>query len=157
MALLGNRLVLIAPRDASVTLPITRGMPLRAALGSGRLSLADPASVPAGKYARAALTTLEVWDAVADRLAPAENVRAALLLVARGEAPLGIVYETDARAASAVKVLGVFPVTTHPAIVYPAALTTAARLPYAARVLEALQSTIARAVFERHGFRFLPT
>ena len=124
--LLGNRLVLVAPRAAPVTLRIAQDFALAAALGRDRLALADPAAVPAGKYARAALTNLGVWDRVATKVAAAENVRAALLLVSRGEAPLGIVYRTDALADAGVVIVDTFPESTHPAIVYPAALTSAA-------------------------------
>lgn len=154
--LLGNRLVLVAPRDRPVTIVIEPGFHLRAALGTGRLAVADPSAVPAGKYARAALTSMRAWDAVADRLAPTENVRAALLLVARGEAPLGIVYETDARAEPAVATVGVFPASSHPPVIYPVALTTSMSTPGARRVLDALCSPAAGAVFTRHGFRFRP-
>jgi molybdate transport system substrate-binding protein len=153
--LLGNRLVLIAPAGAAAPLEIAPGFALAAALGDGRLAVADPAAVPAGRYARAALTALGVWPAVADRLAPAENVRAALLLVTRGEAPLGIVYETDARADPTVTVVGTFPQSTHPPIVYVAALTASGGAA-AVRVLDALQQPAARDVFDRNGFRFLP-
>lgn len=149
--LLGNRLVLIAPRSRPVKLTIAPGFALAAALGSSRLALADPASVPAGKYARAALTRLNVWDAVANRIAAAENVRAALLLVSRGEAPLGIVYRTDAMADAGVVVVDTFPETSHPPIIYPAALTPGAS-PAAARVLEFLTTDAAWSVFARQGF-----
>ena len=149
--LVGNRLILIAPRAQPQTLTIAQGFNLAQALGDGRLAVADPASVPAGKYAKAALTALGVWDSVATRLAPAENVRAALLLVARGEAPLGIVYQTDAMADANVQTVGVFPESTHPPIVYPAALTTRAS-DHARQVLGCLAGPTARPVFERHGF-----
>jgi molybdate transport system substrate-binding protein len=155
--LLGNRLVLVAPRDQPIALTIAPGFALAAALGNGRLALADPAAVPAGKYARSALVALGVWPSVASRLAPAENVRAALLLVARGEAPLGIVYDTDARAEPGVRVVGTFPPESHPPIVYPAAVTAAgAQSAAARRLLAALQDPAARAVFVRHGFAVLP-
>jgi molybdate transport system substrate-binding protein len=149
--LLGNRLVLIAPRDRPVTLTIAPNFGLRAALGSSRLALADPAVVPAGKYARAALTTMGVWEGVADRIAGAENVRAALLLVSRGEAPLGVVYASDAKADPGVVVVDTFPATSHPPIVYPAALTATAA-PGAAAVLEFLKSAAAWPAFEQQGF-----
>jgi molybdate transport system substrate-binding protein len=150
--LLGNRLVLIAPKDAAPALTIAPGFGLAAALGTrGRLALADPEVVPAGKYARAALTQLGVWNLVAPRVAAAENVRAALALVARGEAPLGIVYRTDALVEPAVVVVDTFPESTHPPIVYPAALTRDA-VPEAARVLTFLQSEPARRVFAANGF-----
>jgi molybdate transport system substrate-binding protein len=156
VALIGNRLVLVAPSARPVHLTLAPGLALGDALGTGRLAVADPSTVPAGKYARAALTTLGVWRDVASRLAPAENVRAALVLVARGEAPLGIVYETDARAEPAVTIVARFPESSHPPIVYPVALTRASTHPAAPRVLEALRSPDVRALFERHGFVNLP-
>lgn len=149
--LLSNHLVLIAPKTRPVTLAIAPGFALAAALGDGRLAIADPMSVPAGKYARAALTSLGVWDSVATRLAPADNVRAALLLVARGEAPLGIVYRSDVIADAAVVTVAEFPESTHPPIAYPAALTTRAA-PAAATVLACLRGPEARVEFERQGF-----
>jgi len=149
--LLGNQLVLIAPRDRPVKLAIAPNFALRDALGSNRLALADPAVVPAGKYARLALTTLGVWDSVADRIAGAENVRAALLLVSRGEAPLGVVYATDAKADPGVMVVDTFPPATHPPIVYPAAVTSTASSG-AAAVLAFLKSDAAWPAFEKQGF-----
>ena len=149
--LLGNRLVLIAPQTARTTLSIAPGFPLAAQLGSGRLAVGDPAAVPAGRYARRALTSLGVWDAVAGRLAPADNVRAALRLVARGEAPLGIVYRTDALAEAAVRIVDTFPETTHPPIVYPMALMTTAN-EAATRVAAFLRSAAATRTFEALGF-----
>jgi molybdate transport system substrate-binding protein len=149
--LVGNRLVLVAPVADPVQLRIAPRFPLAGALGDGRLAVADPGSVPAGKYARAALTSLGVWDSVSARLAPADNVRAALALVARAEAPLGIVYRTDALVEPKVRIVDTFPAGTHPPIVYPAALTTQ-RSAEAARVLEFLRSPKARAIFERRGF-----
>src|SRR5467141_1658386 len=115
---LGNSLVLIAPADSPLRLSIAPGFDLTAALGEGRLATADPDSVPAGKYARAALTKLGVWQSVSDRLVRGENVRAALAYVARGEAPLGIVYQTDAQAEKRVRVVDVFPEDSHPPITY---------------------------------------
>jgi molybdate transport system substrate-binding protein len=148
--LLGNQLVLIGAPGSK---PIIIGphFNLAGALGDGRLALADPASVPAGKYGKAALTALGVWDSVAARVAPAENVRVALEYVARGEAPYGIVYATDARVAPQVKVAGVFPEMTHPPIVYPAALTKVAT-PAARDFLAFLSGPEARAIFEKAGF-----
>ncbi len=148
--LLSNRLVLIAPKASRVSLKITAGMPLAAALSGGRLAVADPAAVPAGKYGKEALIRLGVWDSVAGRLAPAENVRTALAYVARGEAPLGIVYATDAQAEPRVKVVGVFPQTTHPRILYPAALTKAT--PTGRAVLDYLSGPKAMALFAAEGF-----
>ena len=151
--LLGNGLVLVAPagRLSAESLVIGPGFPLASALGDGRLAMADPDAVPAGRYTKAALTRLGVWAEVADRIAPAENVRAALLLVSRGEAPLGVVYRTDAAADPGVVVVDTFAADMHPRIVYPAAITREAT-PAAGAVLECLQSAPARAVFERWGF-----
>lgn len=150
--LLGNRLVLIAPAASRVRLAPARGFPLAKALGSGRLALADPDAVPAGKYAKAALTALGVWRGVAARVAPAENVRAAMALVERGAAPLGIVYATDARASKAVRIVGTFPASSHPPIRYPVAVLKASRHPDAAGFRAFLLSKQARAIFARHGF-----
>ena len=121
--LLGHTLVLIAPKDSKVSLTIEKNFPLLQALGAdGKLAMASVDSVPAGKYGKAALTYLGVWEAVAPRVAQAENVRAALAFVARGEAPLGIVYGTDAKAEPPVGVVGTFPEESHPKIEYPVAL-----------------------------------
>jgi molybdate transport system substrate-binding protein len=117
----GNRLALIAPAGSTLVLPLVRGVDFVAALHGGRLATADPDSVPAGRYARSALMSLNAWPALADRLARAENVRMALAYVARGEAPLGIVYATDAQIEPRVRVLGLFPENTHLPILYPAA------------------------------------
>ena len=149
--LLGNRLVLIAPAKQPVKLQPAPGFSIGKALGSGRIALADPNSVPAGKYAKAAFEKLGVWDEVAPRVAAAENVRAALALVARGEAPLGVVYQTDANAERGVMVAGVFPAGTHPPIVYPAAALKRAK-PGTKAFLEFLSQPAARAIFEKHGF-----
>jgi molybdate transport system substrate-binding protein len=153
--LLGNRLVLVAARDANVGIAIVPHFDLNAALHGGRLAIADPDTVPAGKYGRTALTALGAWSAVSDHLATAENVRVALAYVARGEAPLGIVYETDAKAEPNVKVVGVFPENSHPPILYPAALTKDAK-PAARAFLNYLASSRARAIFAKDGFSFLP-
>jgi molybdate transport system substrate-binding protein len=149
--LLGNQLVLIAPVGRAVPLRIAGGFALAHALGSGRLAMAEPESVPAGRYARAALRALGVWDDVSSRVAATENVRSALRLVSRGEVPLGIVYRTDALADPGVVVVDVFPAATHPAILYPAALTGSASA-NAQRVLEFLSGPEASDVFARHGF-----
>ena len=155
--LLGNALVLIAPADSTLQLKIAPGFKLASALGAGRLACADPDSVPAGQYARAALTALGVWDSVSGRLVRAENVRAALAYVARGETPLGVVYQTDAQAEQRVRVVDVFPAHTHPPITYPVALTATAG-PQAARLEEFLASEAARRIFQRYGFvTFVPT
>jgi molybdate transport system substrate-binding protein len=154
--LLGNRLVLVAPVASAQPVEITPHFPLVSLLGDGRLAVADPVSVPAGKYAKAALETLGVWSSVKDHLAPAENVRAALFFVARGEVPLGIVYETDAVAEAQVKVVGVFPDDTHPPIVYPLALTAGSTNVAAHRFLDYLASSAAKPMFETQGFKVLP-
>jgi molybdate transport system substrate-binding protein len=154
--LLGNRLVLIAPADTKVTLAIAPRFALARALGGGRLALADPDSVPAGKYARAALSALGVWDSVAAHVASAENVRAALAYVARGEAPFGVVYRTDALGEKRVRIVGTFPEGSHDPIVYPAALTREAG-PEAAQFLRFLSGVEARTIFRKHGFIVLKT
>lgn len=150
--LLGNRLVLIAPASSKLRLTPARGFPLAKALGSGRLALADPDAVPAGKYAKAALTYLGIWTSVAAKVAPAENVRAAMALVERGAAPLGIVYATDAKASRSVRVVGTFPASSHPPIRYPVAVLKAARHKDAAGFRAFLLSGQSRAIFARHGF-----
>ncbi len=151
VALLSNALVLIAPAARVPRLRIAPGFALAAALGDGRLAIADPGAVPAGRYARAALGTLGVWKAVEGRLAPAANVRAALALVARGEAPLGIVYRTDALAEPRVAVVDTFPESSHPPIVYPLGVLRGA--PAAADAFAAyLAAPAARAIWKRHGF-----
>jgi molybdate transport system substrate-binding protein len=152
--LAANGLVLIAPADSAVALRITRGFGLAAALGNGRLAIADPDNVPAGRYARSALRHLGAWDSVAGRLAMADNVRAALTYVSRGEAPLGIVYSTDARGDPKVRVVAAFPDDTHPPITYPAAATAQAG-PGAEAYLRFLNSERARLVWKKFGFREL--
>lgn len=147
-----NRLVLVAPADSRVNLRIAPGFALARTLGSGRLAMADPVSVPAGRYGKAALEKLGVWQAVAARIAPAENVRAALALVERGAAPLGIVYVTDARASSKVRVVGVFPASSHPPITYPVALLKASTNSEAEGFRRFLISAKGRAILARHGF-----
>ncbi|TMJ59938.1 MAG: molybdate ABC transporter substrate-binding protein [Alphaproteobacteria bacterium] len=153
--LLGNSLVLIAPASGTVKLSIVPDFGLAAALGDGRLAMADPAAVPAGRYGMAALEHLGVWSSVEKRVAAAENVRAALLLVARGETPLGIVYRTDAAAEPAVKIVGIFPPDTHPPIVYPIALTATSTNPDAPILLAYLRGAAARGQFEKAGFTVL--
>jgi len=154
--LLGNRLALIAPKATSFELRIERGFDLVGRLGDRRLAMANADAVPAGKYGKAALEHLGVWRAVASRVAQAENVRAALLLVARGEAPLGIVYRTDAAAESSVRIVGLFPEDSHPPIVYPLALLAAASNPEARRFATFLQEAAARRIFDKHGFTAPP-
>jgi molybdate transport system substrate-binding protein len=153
--LLGNRLVLIAPKDAKIgNVAIGSGFDLARLAGEGRIATADVNAVPAGKYAKEALEKLGIWPSVEKKLAPAENVRAALALVARSEAVLGIVYETDAAIEPGVKIVGVFPANSHVPIVYPVAATSIAK-PEAAAYLNFLRSQTAKAVFERYGFTFL--
>lgn len=154
--ILSNRLVLLAGKDSSVQLKIAPGFPVLQALGEGRLAVADPDSVPAGRYARSALTSLGVWGSVAERLVRAENVRVALTYVARGESPLGIVYETDAKSEPQVKIVDVFPANSHLPIVYPAALTTYGTSAQAKAFLDYTKGAQAAAVFKKYGFIVLP-
>jgi molybdate transport system substrate-binding protein len=149
--LLGNKLVLVAPAASNATLTIAPGFPLAQALGPGRLALGDPQHVPAGKYAKAALGKLGVWDSVSRKVAAAESVRAALAFVARDEAPLGIVYETDARAEPRVRIVATFADGLHPPVLYPAALLKDAKGP-GGDYLKFLSSPQAKAIFQRHGF-----
>jgi len=153
-----NSLVLIAPADSKIAIKVAPGMDLAGALGGGRLALAEPNSVPAGKYAKAALTRLGVWSSVEARVASAENVRGALALVARGEAPLGAVYSTDAAAEPKVRIVATFPADSHPAIAYPAAITTTGKDNVRARAfLDFLGSAKAQAIFAKYGFAPPPT
>ena len=149
--LLTNRLVLIAPADSKVSVDIAPGFPLARLLGSERLAMANPDVVPAGKYGKASLEALGVWKDVRSKVAAAENVRAALVLVSRGEAPFGIVYKTDAVVDPKVRVVGVFPENSHPPIIYPAALTVSAKA-RAEAFLRWLSQPGAQAIFEKHGF-----
>jgi molybdate transport system substrate-binding protein len=152
----GNSLVLIAPASSRLRVRITPGFGLAQALGAGRLAVADPDSVPAGIYGREALQNLGVWSTVASRLVRAENVRAALEYVARGDAPLGIVYRTDALAEKRVRIAGVFPANSHPPIVYPVALTRHAS-GAAARYLAFITGPAAQPIFRKWGFEPLPS
>lgn len=154
--LLGNRLVLIAPKSSPVELKITKDFPLSAALGDGRLAMANVKSVPAGKYGSAALEKLGVWGAVQSKVAQADNVRAALALVAQGEAPLGIVYESDAAAEPKVKVVDVFPEDSHPPIIYPIAVLADAKSAAAASAfIQYLKTPEGQAYFTKEGFTVL--
>ena len=153
--LLGNTLVLVAPADSAASVTIAPGFDLAGVLNGGKLAVCDVKAVPAGKYGKAALEKLGVWDKVEGSLAQAENVRAALKLVATGEAPAGIVYQTDANEEKKVKVLGTFPADSHPAIVYPAALVAASQNADAAEFLKFLQSAPALDIFKAHGFIIL--
>ena len=153
--LLGNSLVLIAPKDSKLDkVAIGPGFDLAKLAGDGRIATGDVKAVPSGKYARAALEKLGAWQAAEPKFAMAENVRAALALVARGEAPLGIVYSTDAKIEPGVRIVGTFPADSHPAIIYPVAATATAK-PEAAAYLTFLRSSAAKTIFEKYGFVFL--
>jgi molybdate transport system substrate-binding protein len=147
-----NRLVLIAPADSHAQIKIAPHFNLAGVLGDGKLATGDPDSVPVGKYAKAALEKLGVWESVSSHIVGAENVRAALAFVARGEAALGIVYETDAKAESRVKVVGVFPEDSHPPITYPIALTAGAG-PDAAKFVAFVRSAAGSKIFRKYGFQ----
>lgn len=150
---LGNQIVLIAGRDSKIDLKIDKGFNLRGALGNdGRLAMGSVEAVPAGRYGKAALEYLGVWPSVSDRVAQAENVRIALTLVSRGEAPLGIVYKTDAASEPAVRLIGTFPSDSHPAIIYPMALLSTSTNPDAQAFIDYLKTPAARPFFEKHGF-----
>jgi molybdate transport system substrate-binding protein len=153
--LLGNRIVLIAPKDSTLNITVGQGFDLAGALKGGRLSMGNVDAVPAGKYGKAALEKLGVWDSVKNRIAQAESVRAALLLVSRGETPLGIVYQTDAASEPAVRIVGTFPDDSHPPIVYPVALTKDSNNAAAADFLKYIRSPAARPAFEKQGFTVL--
>jgi molybdate transport system substrate-binding protein len=148
---LGNRLVLVAPADSRIRLKIEPHFGLAAALGKGHLVTGDPDGVPVGRYAREALTTLGVWNDVADRLVRTDSVRSALAFVDRGEAALGIVYESDALIDKRVRVVGIFPDNSHLPIIYPIALTRVAKSG-AARFLAYVEGPAGEAQFKSHGF-----
>jgi molybdate transport system substrate-binding protein len=153
--LLGNELVLVAPRDEDTRLEIAPGFDLLGALGGGRLAMGDPDHVPAGIYGKAALESLGVWQEVEPHVIRADNVRAALVLVARGEAPLGVVYRSDAAADDTVRVVGAFPPDSHAPIIYPLAIMAESKHPAAAGLVEFLRSEGALPLFERFGFTVL--
>lgn len=155
MKLLGNKIVLVAPADSSAEVKIENGFDLAGLLGEGRLAMGDVKAVPAGKYGKAALESLGAWAGVEGKIAQAENVRAALRLVATGEAPLGIVYQTDAAVEPGVKIIGVFPDDSHAPIVYPIAVTAESTNSDAVRFVEYLQTDRAKNLFEAQGFTFL--
>lgn len=150
--LLGNRLVLVAPRSRRGAIALRPGAPLMRVLAGGKLAMADPDAVPAGRYGKAALERLGLWSSVASSVVRAENVRAALALVERGAAPLGIVYATDAKASAAVRVVGMFPASSHPPIVYPIALLKRSNHRDAEGFRRFLLSPRGKAVFARYGF-----
>jgi molybdate transport system substrate-binding protein len=153
--LLGNGLVLVAPLDSGTKVEIAPGFDLLGALDGGHLAMGDPDHVPAGIYGQAALESLGVWQAVAPHVARADNVRAALTLVARGEAPLGVVYRSDVLADNNVKVVGDFPENSHPPIIYPIAIVAESEHEDAATFFELLKSGEAATIFERFGFTVL--
>ena len=154
--LLGNELVLIAPKDSKLdNVKIGKGFDIAELAGDGRIAIADVKAVPAGLYAKAALQSLGAWTAAEPKLAQAENVRATLAYVARGETPLGIVYSTDVKIEPKVKIVGVFPEDSHPSITYPVAATAESKNMQTARYLRFLQTWAAKAIFEKYGFRFL--
>jgi molybdate transport system substrate-binding protein len=154
--LLGNRLVLIAPKESKLdNVTIGQGFDLAKLAGDGRIAVADVAAVPAGKYAKAALEKLGAWAAAEPKLAQAINVRATLTYVARGETPLGIVYETDAKIEPKVKIVGIFPDGSYPPVTYPVAAIADSKNANAARYLAFLRGSAAKAVFEKYGFSFL--
>jgi|TARA_B100000315_G_scaffold228709_1_gene237714 molybdate transport system substrate-binding protein len=150
--LLGNRLVLIAPIGGPAETVLSGDLPIAALLGDGLLALGDPDHVPAGQYARAALSSLGLWGAVARKIAPMLDVRAALAMVARGEVPLGVVYRTDARASPDVRIIAMFPETSHHPIVYPVAVVAGRAGEEALAFHDYLASPAAGAVFAKHGF-----
>lgn len=151
-SLLRNEIVLVAPASSKANIEIKPGFPLAQALGNDRLAMADPDFVPAGKYGKASLEALGVWTSVAGRLIRAENVRDALRFVSRGEAPLGIVYRTDAAADKNVRIVAAFPGNTHPPIIYPAALLNAGKSADAAKFFDFIKSSAALDIFRKHGF-----
>lgn len=154
--LLGNSLVLVAAKDSQVgEVAIGQGFDLAKLLGGGRLAVGEVKAVPAGRYAKAALESLGTWSSVEGKLAQAENVRAALALVARGEAPLGIVYKTDAASDPTVKIVGTFPADSHPPIIYPAAVTKVGDGSGAAAFLKFLGGPAAKGAFEKQGFELI--
>nr|WP_245973903.1 molybdate ABC transporter substrate-binding protein [Bosea caraganae] len=155
VSLLANRIALVAAKDSTAKVDLKSGVDLAAILGSGRLAMGNVDSVPAGKYGKAALEKLGGWDKVKDKVAQADNVRAALLLVSRGEAPLGIVYTTDAAADPQVKVVATFPEDSHPPIIYPVAVTKDSANPDAQAFLTYLRGPAAKGAFEKQGFTVL--
>ncbi|MBC7583659.1 MAG: molybdate ABC transporter substrate-binding protein [Tardiphaga sp.] len=153
--LLGNSMALIAAKDSKLdNVTIDQGFDLAKLAGDGRIATGDVKSVPVGKYARAALEKLGSWAAAEPKFAMADSVRAALALVSRGEAPLGIVYATDARIDPGVRIVGTFPASSHPAIIYPVAATAMAK-PEAAGYLAFLKTTASKTILEKYGFNFL--
>jgi len=153
--LLANRLVLVAPKDASLTITLGPGLDLAVALKGGKLAMANVDAVPAGKYGKTALEKLGAWEGVKGSVAQTDNVRAALLLVSRGEAPLGIVYQTDATSDPNVRIVAAFPEDSHPPVMYPAAVLKESAHPEAVTFLAYLRSPAAKSAFEKQGFTVL--
>jgi molybdate transport system substrate-binding protein len=153
--LLGNTLVIVEPADSTLKVTIAPNFPLAQLLGDGRLAMADPSAVPAGKYGKAALQKLGVWDSVADKVASAADVRAALRFVSTKEAPLGIVYRTDAAADANVKIAATFPDGSYPPIIYPIATLASSKSGAADKFLAYLRSPAAKPFFDKQGFAVL--
>lgn len=153
--LLGNRIVLVAPKDSKAETKIEKGFDLAGLVGDGKLAMGDIKAVPAGKYGKMALESLGVWDKMEGKVAMAENVRAALKLVATGEAAVGIVYATDAKAEPEVRVIGQFPAGSHPKIIYPVGIIAASKNKNAAAFVTYLQGAKAQAIFKEQGFTVL--
>ncbi len=153
--LLGNRIVLVAPKDKAAPVEIKEGFDLAGLVGDGKLAMGAVDSVPAGKYGKAALEKLGAWSSVEGKVAGAESVRAALALVSRGEAPYGIVYQTDAAADPGVAIVGTFPEDSHPPIIYPVAILTESQSPAAGAYLDFLKSDKAAPFFTEQGFTIL--
>jgi molybdate transport system substrate-binding protein len=152
---LGNRIVLVAAKDAAEPVDIRPGFDLAGLLKDGRLAMGEPSAVPAGKYAKASLEKLGVWSSIEKSVASAESVRAALAFVSRGEAPYGIVYQTDAAADPGVAIVGTFPADTHPPIIYPIAILSESKSQEAPAYLDYLKSGKAAPFFEKEGFTVL--
>ena len=150
--LVGNQLVIVAPQESNLTTLELNQDAIAKALGSARVALGETRSVPAGRYAREALNSLNLWNVLATRLAETDNVRSALILTARGETPLGIVYKSDAQAEPRVKIVATFPETSHKPIVYPIGITREANLTSAQATIAGLKSTEAQTILRREGF-----
>jgi molybdate transport system substrate-binding protein len=152
MDLLGNRLVLIEPADKTAQVDIVAGFPLASLLGSGRLAMGEPGSVPAGKYGKQALVNLGVWESVSSKVVAADSVRSAMAFVQSGEAPFGIVYATDAASSKQVRVAGIFPLSSHKRITYPVAMIKDQDSPEARAFLKFVEGPDGRAIFTKYGF-----
>jgi molybdate transport system substrate-binding protein len=151
--LLGNKIVLIAPADSTIQhIDMDEHVDLAGLLGDGRLAMGDPNHVPAGIYAKQALEKLQIWKSVENAIAPSKDVREALVLVERGETPVGVVYSTDASLTNKVKIVGEFPMDSHPPIVYPMAIVSGRKTPEVESLFQFLKGPEAKAIFEKHGF-----